>query len=77
LSIDLATAEQYASVFIELKKSGTPIPTNDLWVAASALRHGLALFSFDTHFRNVKNLQVGTSINDLQEHQKPRSSCDT
>lgn len=44
LPIDFATAEQYASVLIALKNIGAPIPTNDLWIAASALRHGLALF---------------------------------
>jgi tRNA(fMet)-specific endonuclease VapC len=66
LPIDFATAEQYASILIALKINGTPIPTNDLWIAASALRHGLALFSFDAHFHNVKNLQVGTSIDELQ-----------
>jgi tRNA(fMet)-specific endonuclease VapC len=38
LPIDFATAERYAGVFVELKKTGNPIPTNDLWGAASALR---------------------------------------
>lgn len=56
LSLDEETAEFYASTYWNLKKRGKPIPTNDLWVAASAMRHGLALFTFDEHFTNVAGL---------------------
>jgi len=39
-----------------LKKKGKPIPTNDMWVAASAMRHGLSLFTYDDHFNNIDGL---------------------
>jgi len=54
--IDDETAEFYAQIFYELRQQGRPIPSNDLWLAASALRHGLALATHDTHFRAVKGL---------------------
>jgi len=56
LPIDDETAEFYAQVFHELKQKGRPIPSNDLWLAASALQHGLALATFDDHFSNISGL---------------------
>ena len=56
LPIDDETAEFYAQVFQELKQKGRPIPSNDLWLAASALQHGLALATFDDHFSNISGL---------------------
>jgi len=56
IQIDEETAEFYARIYWNLKKKGKPIPTNDLWVAASALRHGLALFTYDEHFNNIDGI---------------------
>ncbi len=56
LPIDDETAEFYAQVFHELKQKGRPIPSNDLWLAASALQHGLALATYDDHFSHVSGL---------------------
>ena len=56
LSIDDETAEFYAQIFFELKQKGRPIPTNDLWLAASALQHGLALATYDAHFNHISGL---------------------
>jgi tRNA(fMet)-specific endonuclease VapC len=67
LPIDQATSESYASIYVALRKAGTPIPTNDIWIAASALQHGLLLFTFDKHFRHVPGLIVGTSLTDLSK----------
>ena len=39
-----------------LKKRGKPIPSNDMWIAASAARHGLALFTFDDHFHEIEGI---------------------
>jgi len=50
------TAEFYAEVLNELRKAGTPIPTNDIWIAAVAQEHGLRLFSKDRHFEQVPGL---------------------
>lgn len=44
------TAHHYASLYARLRKAGTPIPTNDLWIAALAIEHSLVLYSRDAHF---------------------------
>lgn len=54
--IDEETAEFYAKIYWDLKRKGKPVPSNDMWVAASAMRHGLALFTFDDHFENIDGL---------------------
>lgn len=66
LTITQQTAEQYAAIYLALKKAGTPIPTNDMWIAASALEHGATLFSYDTHFRAVQGLRLGMSLSDFE-----------
>ena len=53
---DVDSAEYYSSVLNHLKKQGTPIPTNDIWIAAIALQHGLPLYTFDKHFSNIAGL---------------------
>ena len=56
IAVDDDTAEFYAQVFSELRQKGRPIPSNDLWLAASALQHGLALATFDDHFSAISGL---------------------
>ena len=56
ISVDEETAEFYAQVFVELRQKGRPIPSNDLWLAASALQHGLALATYDDHFSQITGL---------------------
>ena len=53
------TAEQYARLFVQLKRAGTPVPDNDLWIAALALEHGLMLITRDRHFQHVPQLLCG------------------
>jgi predicted nucleic acid-binding protein len=53
---DLETAEYYVLVVKKLKPKGRPIPTNDIWIAANTMRHGLALYSFDSHFEEIDGL---------------------
>ncbi len=55
-SVDEETAEHYSSVLNRLRRKGTPIPTNDIWIAACALRHGLPLCTLDRHFAQVEGL---------------------
>jgi predicted nucleic acid-binding protein len=50
------TAEQYARLFVQLKRAGTPVPDNDLWIAALALEHDLALITRDRHFDKIPQL---------------------
>ena len=56
LAVDDETAEFYAQIFLELRQKGRPIPSNDLWLAASALQHGLALATYDEHFDYINGL---------------------
>lgn len=53
---DDATTQTYAGLFVQLRRQGTPIPTNDIWIAALALQHGLALHSRDAHFDALPQL---------------------
>ena len=50
LYADEQTTHHYAAIYRQLRKQGTPIPTNDMWIAALALQHSLVLFARDTHF---------------------------
>jgi tRNA(fMet)-specific endonuclease VapC len=50
LYADEQTTHHYASVYRQLRKQGTPIPTNDMWIAALALQHSLVLCARDAHF---------------------------
>ena len=52
------TAEFYALIFHYLKRQGTPIPTNDIWIAAVAMQHGLALLTLDEHFSKIDGLLI-------------------
>ncbi|MGI9336795.1 MAG: type II toxin-antitoxin system VapC family toxin [Gammaproteobacteria bacterium] len=53
-----ATTRAYANLYRQLRQQGTPIPTNDLWIAALVLEHNLALCSRDNHFRHLPQLNV-------------------
>lgn len=55
---DEKTAQHYAEVFADLRRQGTPIPSNDLWIAALARQNRLPLLSFDAHFRVVPKLEL-------------------
>jgi predicted nucleic acid-binding protein len=56
------TADFYGMVYASLRRQGQPIPTNDLWIAASCLEHGLALLTLDEHFQHVGGLRVGSRL---------------
>ena len=57
LTVDEDTADRYAEVRRRLKGNGTPIPENDIWIAALARQHELAVLSRDRHFDHVQGLQ--------------------
>jgi tRNA(fMet)-specific endonuclease VapC len=50
------TAEHYARLFVQLKRAGTPVPDNDLWIGALALEHDLVLVTRDRHFEKIPQL---------------------
>jgi predicted nucleic acid-binding protein len=58
LEIDSQVAQAYAEIFADLRRQGTPIPTNDLWIAAIAKTHDLILVSNDDHFHHIEKLQI-------------------
>ena len=52
------TTHHYASLFKQLREQGTPIPTNDLWIAALAVQYDLFLASKDAHFNNLPQIPL-------------------
>ena len=56
-AVTSATAAAYADIRLELKRSGSPIPPNDVWVAALARQHALPVLSNDTHFDAVESVR--------------------
>lgn len=65
LSVDDETAEFYAHTFQVLKRKGRPIPSNDLWIAATALQYGFAVFTYDEHFSEIEGLITVNSVSDF------------
>lgn len=65
LEIGRRTAEHYADISVNLRRKGRLIPTNDLWIAASAREHGLVLLTRDGHFRAVEGLLTASSADEL------------
>ena len=56
MEIDEGTSERYAAIVKTLYENGTPIPTNDIWIAASAMQHGLRVLTTDEHYLNVSQI---------------------
>ncbi len=56
LSCDAETAKHYGHVKASLKLKGTPIPENDLWIAALAIQHKIVLVTLDKHFNGLPRL---------------------
>ena len=56
IDIDADTSERYAVIINYLRAKGTPIPTNDLWIAASAMQHGLRVLTTDNHYLKVPQI---------------------
>ena len=56
--IDLTaiSADRYARIAAQLRKQGTPIPANDIWIAAQTMETGAELVTLDHHFENVQGL---------------------
>ena len=53
---DEQTTHHYGAVYRQLRTQGTPIPTNDMWIAALVLQHSLVLFARDVHFDALPQL---------------------
>jgi predicted nucleic acid-binding protein len=53
VSVDEETADRYAIIRAGLRKAGTPLSTNDIWIAASAMQHGLPILTTDADFLKI------------------------
>ena len=58
VSITTETSEFYSFILNELKKQGTPVPINDIWIAASAMEQGAGVATYDNHFSKIKGLMI-------------------
>lgn len=52
------TTRIWADLFAQLRAAGTPIPMNDLWIAALVVEHGLLLSTRDAHFSKIPQLAL-------------------
>jgi tRNA(fMet)-specific endonuclease VapC len=57
LDVTTETALMYAALRSELRRAGTPIPSNDIWIAALCRQHDLPVLSRDRHFDHIKGLR--------------------
>src|SRR4026207_1008062 len=58
LAIDDETADRWAIIAFFLKKAGTPVAVNDIWIAASAMQHGLPILTSDRDFQKIPQIIV-------------------
>jgi predicted nucleic acid-binding protein len=56
--IDAATAERYAAIKETLRTAGSPVPFGDVWIAASAMQHGLKVLTTDSDFLRIPQILV-------------------
>jgi predicted nucleic acid-binding protein len=56
LVVDDEVSRHYAEIVADLRKAGTPLPTNDIWIAATAARAGSMVLTFDSHFEKVSRV---------------------
>ena len=68
LFADEDVAHIYGEIFVDLRGKGRPLPTNDIWIAATAARAGATVLTFDEHFREIA--RVGTLILDRHEQRR-------
>ena len=54
--IGKTTSDRYSRIALHLKRQGTPIPSNDIWIAAQAIEHGAELITLDRHFEHIAGL---------------------
>jgi tRNA(fMet)-specific endonuclease VapC len=56
LPVSYTTADRFGRIAASLRKKGTPMPSNDIWIAAHAIESGAELLSFDVHFAHIDGL---------------------
>ena len=58
LNVDSTTAIYYGEIIAKLYQNGKPIPTNDVWIAATSQQYELKLITRDKHFKEIANLEI-------------------
>lgn len=56
LTVDDDASSSYADIIVELRRAGTPLPTNDVWIAALAAREGATVLTFDARFEKIRRV---------------------
>lgn len=56
LAVDAEVAQHYADIVSDLRQRGTPLPTNDVWIAATTARAGAILVTYDEHFEGISRV---------------------
>ncbi|MGB5156402.1 type II toxin-antitoxin system VapC family toxin [Desulfobacterium sp. N47] len=56
IQIGDVTADRYSRIAMQLKRQGTPIPSNDIWIAAQTMEYGAELVTMDRHFEKITGL---------------------
>jgi len=62
ISADGEVSRHYAEIVVDLRRAGSPVPTNDIWIAATAARAGAVVVTYDEHFGKIR--RVGSLILD-------------
>ena len=57
LRVDREVARIYGEICVDLQKAGTPIPINDIWIAAAAARAGVPVLTYDDHFQYMRRVE--------------------
>ena len=60
LVVDEEVSRHYAEIVADLRRVGTPLPTNDIWIAATAARAGALVLTYDHHFQHIA--RVGSIV---------------
>lgn len=56
LPLDADVARLFGEIALDLRRQGSPLPTNDVWIAAAAARHGATVLTFDPHFEAIRRV---------------------
>jgi tRNA(fMet)-specific endonuclease VapC len=62
LNATAETAEVFGQVKFNLKRSGTPLPINDVWIASHALETGSVVVTYDIHFKSIPGLRLWEKV---------------
>jgi predicted nucleic acid-binding protein len=60
LPVDEDVVGVYADIVLDLRKAATPLPANDIWIAAITARHGATVLTYDRHFGSIA--RIGATI---------------